>query len=86
MDLGAVVDSRAYRRPTRPYSPDRSSGSGSARLGLSQKGEFRRALSQLVQGRRCAQCHNGKGPGCLEPGPPASLGLRGCYPKQDALS
>jgi hypothetical protein len=57
-------DSRDYARAYSSHSPGQHSGSGSARLDLSQKGDLPRAGSlHLVQGRRRAlKTRMGKGP------------------------
>ena len=65
------------------HSPGTSSGSGSARLGLSQKGDLPSSgerISQLVQGRRRAQKAIGKGPGCLETRASHVPGAKGVFP------
>jgi hypothetical protein len=88
---GAVVDSRRPKALHSYHSPDRSSGSGSARLDLSQKGDLPSSGEQIAYWSKVADARKarmGKGPGRREPGPPASFrGQRGGYiPKQDALS
>ena len=73
---GALVDSRVARAYSH-HSLGLSSGSGSARLGLSQKGDLpssgeRRTF--LVQGRRRAQILMGKAPAARNQGLPRPWG------------
>jgi len=76
-------DSRNYARAYSSHSPGQHSGSGSARLDLSQKGDLpssdERALFIWSKVAARAKDPNGERPrgGVASPGPPTSLGPGG---------
>jgi hypothetical protein len=84
----AFVDSRPTRITRRAglpgYSPGRSSGSGSARLDLSQKGDLPSSGERIAfVGPRSptrAKGPIGKGPGCLETRASRVPGAKGVLP------
>jgi hypothetical protein len=83
-------DSRTYTAAYSHHSPGHfpgraARGSVPPRKAICQVSGERVAL--LFQGRRRAHSQWERPRGVVaSPGPPASLGPRGCYPKQDALS